>query len=134
MPERELWQGERDQRWQVMERMEEDRAARERHARGSAATGGDAAADYRQRLAEQGFATDPRERGGRDADARLADAIRRRIEEDGHGAADGITVDAAAGEVTLTGTVASHAAHRRVRAVVEQVRGVSRIADRLRVR
>ena len=50
MPKPELWQGERDQRWQITEQMEEDRAERERHARKSGASGAEEDADYEQRL------------------------------------------------------------------------------------
>jgi osmotically-inducible protein OsmY len=128
MPKRELWQGEREPRWQIMERMEEDRAKRERHAR-TVGAGGDEGADYRRRLVEQGLAAGTLVPDG--DDARLADGIRRRIEPDRHLSAIDITVEVVGGEVMLTGTVADLEAQRRVQALAEQIAGVTRTANRL---
>lgn len=131
MPKPELWQGERDQRWQIMERMEEDRAERERHARKSGASGTEANADYQQRLAEQGL-TAPAP-GDHNADARLADEIYRLIEAEGHLAASGIVVEVTNCEVTLTGTAANPEACQRARELAEQVPGVARTVSRLQI-
>lgn len=130
MPKPELWQGERDQRWQIMERMEEDRAERERHARKSGASGAEEDADYEQRLAEQGL-TAPTP--GDHTDAQLADEIYRLFKADGHLATSGIVVEVTDGEVTLTGTVANPEARQRAQGLAEQVQGVAEIVSRLRI-
>jgi osmotically-inducible protein OsmY len=132
MPEQELWEGERSQRQRIMERMEEDRIERERHALDSA--GADPAADYRRRLEEQGLDAPDSPSDGRASDAQIAAKIRRGMEDDGLLGAGRIEVDVADGEVTLSGTVADGEARRRAEALVERVEGVARIANRLQVR
>lgn len=105
MPDQELWDGEREQRWQIMERMEEDRAKRERNALASGRTGAAGEADYQRRLAEQGLTGDQVAPG--QSDAGLAEDVRNRLLEDQVLAGSEVDVDAAAGEVTLRGTVNS---------------------------
>ena len=132
MPDLELWDGEREQRWQIMERMEEARAKRERDALASSSSGPAADADYRRRLAEQGLTGDQVAHGQADAD--LAEDVRRQINEDRELAASEVEVIVTGGEVTLTGMVDSPDARQRAQLLAEQVGGVSRVTNRLEVR
>lgn len=132
MPDQELWDGEREQRWQIMERMEEDRAKRERNALASGRTGAAGEADYQRRLAEQGLTGDQVAPG--QSDAGLAEDVRNRLLEDQVLAGSEVDVDAAAGEVTLRGKVESLQARQHAQLVAEQVGGVTRVTNLLKVR
>jgi osmotically-inducible protein OsmY len=136
MAEHELWRGEQGERWRVMERMEEDRAARERHALRD--TGGEG--EYRRRLAEQrGGSAGPGDtnrgrgpRGYRRSDARILEDVSDRLTEDRDLDASGIEVEVADGEVTLKGTVSDRAARRRAEDIASSVSGVRHVTNDLR--
>jgi hypothetical protein len=131
--------GEQGERWRVMEQMEEDRAARERHALRD--TGGEG--EYRRRLAEQrgggggdaGLGGPNRGRGPkgyRRSDARILEDVSDRLTEDRDLDASGVEVKVADGEVTLKGTVSDRAARRRAEDIASSVSGVRHVTNDLR--
>jgi osmotically-inducible protein OsmY len=134
MAEHELWRGERAERRRVMEQMEDDRVARERHVMRD--SGGDE--EYRRRLAEQrDEAVDHRGRGPRGyrrSDARILEDINERLTDDPWLDASGIEVAVDGGEVTLSGLVDSREARRRAEDIAEGVSGVGYVVNRLRPR
>jgi osmotically-inducible protein OsmY len=134
MAEHELWRGELAERRRVMEQMEDDRAARERHVLRD--SGGEE--EYRRRLAEQrGEAAGHRGRGPRGyrrSDARILEDVNERLTDDPRLDASGIEVAVDGGEVTLSGTVDSREAKHRAEDIVESVSGVAGVVNRLRPR
>jgi hypothetical protein len=134
MAEHELWRGELAERRRVMEQMEDDRAARERHVIRD--SGGDE--EYRRRLAEQRDETAGHRgrgpRGYRRSDARILEDINERLTDDPRLDASGIEVAVDGGEVTLSGTVDSREARRRAEDLAESVSGVAYVMNRLRPR
>jgi osmotically-inducible protein OsmY len=134
MAEHELWRGERAERRRVMEEMEDDRAARERHVMRD--SGGDE--EYRRRLAEQRDETaDHRGRGPRGyrrSDARILEDVNEQLTDDPRLDASGLEVTVDGGEVTLSGTVDSREAKRRAEDIAESVSGVAYVVNRLRPR
>lgn len=136
MAEHGFWRGEPAERRRVMERMEEDRAARERHALRD--RGGEA--EYRRRLAEQRGeqpAAAHRGRGPkgyRRSDERILEDVCDRLTEDRELDAAGIEVRVEGGEVTLSGTVESRADRRRAEDLAESVSGVTHVTNNLRAR
>jgi osmotically-inducible protein OsmY len=134
MAEHELWRGERGERRRVMEEMEDDRAARERHVMRD--SGGEE--EYRRRLAEQRDGTaDHRGRGPRGyrrSDARILEDVNERLTDDPRLDASGLEVTVDGGEVTLSGTVDSREAKRRAEDIAESVSGVAYVVNRLRPR
>lgn len=140
MAEHEFWQGERAERYRIMEQMEEDRAARERYALRD--QGGED--EYRRRRAEQrgaeqrgdGQGASHRGRGPRSyrrTDTRILEDVSDRLADDPHLDASGIEVAVAEGEVTLSGTVDSRAARRHAEDLVASVPGVRQVMNGLRV-
>lgn len=135
MAEHEFWQGERAERYRIMEQMEEDRAARERYALRD--QGGED--EYRRRRAEQrgdGQGASHRGRGPRSyrrTDTRILEDVSDRLADNPHLDASGIEVAVAEGEVTLSGTVDSRAARRHAEDLVALVPGVRQVMNGLRV-
>ena len=77
MAKQELWQGEEAERYRIMDAMEEDRAARERHALRDADPRVSNDEEYRRRLDEQGRAHGPQQ----DLNERGAMAVDRKGEQ-----------------------------------------------------
>jgi osmotically-inducible protein OsmY len=136
MAEEELWRGERGQRWEIMQRMEEDRAARVGYALRSAGHGMSSEEDYRRRLAEQrsGGHRGRGPRGYRRSDERIAEDVNQRLTDDPDVDASEIEVSVANGEVTLTGRVDSKATRRLAEDIAEDVLGVGYVSNKLMVR
>jgi osmotically-inducible protein OsmY len=135
MAKHELWRGEQGERWRVMEQMEEDRAARERHALRDTGDEG----EYRRRLAEQrgagpgGTNRGRGPKGYRRSDARILEDVSDRLTEARDLDASGIDVKVADGEVTLKGSVSDRAARRRAEDIAASVSGVRHVTNDLRV-
>ena len=136
MADEELWRGERAQRWQIMDRMEEDRAARYDYALRSAGRGMSREEDYRRRLAEEhgGGHRGRGPRGYRRSDERIAEDVNYRLCDDSDLDAREIEVSVADGEVTLTGRVDNKAARRLAEDIAESVLGVRFVGNKLTIR
>ncbi|MFL5331644.1 MAG: BON domain-containing protein, partial [Geminicoccaceae bacterium] len=133
MAEEELWRGEREQRYRIMDRMEEDRAARERQVLGGRR--GREEGEYQQRLDEQqGSHRGRGPRNYRRSDERITEDINERLTDARDVDATEIQVHVASGEVTLTGTVDHRSGRRRAEEIAEEVGGVSFVMNNLRVR
>jgi osmotically-inducible protein OsmY len=70
----------------------------------------------------------------RRSDERIKDDIIRNLTDDDFVDATDIDVQISNGEVTLTGTIDSRSAKRRVEELTESIRGVSNVENRLRVK
>jgi osmotically-inducible protein OsmY len=72
-------------------------------------------------------------KGYKRSDSRIEEDINDRLYDDSHVDASDITVSVSAGEVTLSGRVASRDARRRAEDIAEQVSGVTYVQNNLRV-
>jgi hypothetical protein len=134
MAEEELWRGEREQRYRIMDRMEEDRAARERQVLGGRGHGRDEGEYERRPDEQQGGHRGRGPRNYRRSDERITEDINERLTDARDVDATEIQVHVSAGEVTLTGTVDHRSARRRAEEIAEEVSGVSYVMNNLRVR
>jgi osmotically-inducible protein OsmY len=135
MADHELWRGERDQRYRIMDRIHDVRGERERSVLRSAGYGG-GEADQRQRPDEQrdGGHRGRGPRGYKRSDERITEEVNERLTDARDVDATEIQVQVSGGEVTLTGTVDGRNARRRAEEIAEAVGGVSYVMNNLRVR
>jgi hypothetical protein len=131
MAERELWQGERGERWRVMAEMEDDRAQRYRAALGETDADRHPLGD-RTVKGVHGPHVGRGPRNWRRSDQRILEEVSDRLTDDSKLDASDIEVTVAEGEVTLRGRVRDRAARRRAEDIVISVGGVTHVRNDLR--
>ena len=145
MAKQELWQGEAAERYRIMDAMEEDRAARERHALRDADPRVSNDEEYRRRLDEQRGAhgrqqsdasshRGPGPKGYQGSDDGILEDLNERLTDDQQLDASEIQVSVTEAEVTLTGVVECSSGRRRAEDIAESVSGVRCVMNNLRVR